>query len=210
MLPILHLNGYKIAGPTVLARIPKQELSSLFAGYGYQAYFVEGDDPAEVHQSIAAAMDTVVEQIRAIQNDARANGFTTRPRWPMIVLRTPKGWTGPKKVDGVQIEGTFRAHQVPLDDFATKPEHIRMLEAWMKSYRPEELFDKSGRPVKELAELPPQGDRRMSANPHANGGLLLRDLCMPDFRDYAVKLCPRPAPTRPKPRACWAACCATS
>ena len=188
VLPILHLNGYKIAGPTVLARIPKQELSSLFVGYGYQAYFVEGDDPAVVHQSLAAAIDTVIEQIRAIQKEARANGFTKRPRWPLIVLRTPKGWTGPKQVDGVQIEGTFRAHQVPLEDFAAKPDHIRMLEAWMKSYRPSELFDKAGRPVGELTELAPKGTRRMSANPHSNGGLLLRDLCMPDFREYAVKV----------------------
>ncbi len=187
VLPILHLNGYKIAGPTVLARIPKQELASLFAGYGYQAYFVEGDEPRAVHQSLAAAMDTVIEQIRGIQQEARANGFKKRPRWPLIVLRTPKGWTGPKVVDGVQIEGTFRAHQVPLEDFGAKPDHIRLLETWMKSYRPEELFDKAGRPVAELTELAPKGDRRMSANPHANGGLLLRDLSMPDFRDYAVK-----------------------
>ncbi len=187
VLPILHLNGYKIAGPTVLARIPKQELSSLLSGYGYRAYFVEGDDPAIVHQALAAAMDAVIEEIRGIQNEARANGFSKRPRWPMIVLRTPKGWTGPKIVDGVQIEGTFRAHQVPLEDFAAKPEHIRLLESWMKSYRPEELFDKAGSPVPELTALPPKGERRMSANPHTNGGVLLRDLCMPDFRDYAVK-----------------------
>ena len=188
VLPILHLNGYKIAGPTVLARIPKQELSSLFAGYGYQAYFVEGDQPAEVHQSLAAAMDTVIEQIRTIQQEARTNGFTKRARWPLIVLRTPKGWTGPKQVDGVQVEGTFRAHQVPLDELATKPEHIRQLESWMKSYRPEELFDKEGHPVPELTDLAPKGERRMSANPHSNGGVLLRDLCMPDFRDYAIKI----------------------
>ena len=188
VLPILHLNGYKIAGPTVLARIPKQELASLFTGYGYQAHFVEDDDPAEVHQSLAAAMDTMIEQIRAIQSQARANGFTKRPRWPMLVLRTPKGWTGPKEVDGVPVEGTFRAHQVPLDAFASKPEHIRQLEAWMKSYKPEELFDKAGRPIPELTGLAPDGDRRMSANPHANGGLLLRDLRLPDFRAYAVMI----------------------
>jgi xylulose-5-phosphate/fructose-6-phosphate phosphoketolase len=191
VLPILHLNGYKIAGPTVLARIPKQELSSLFAGYGYQAYFVEGDDPAVVHQSIAAAMGTVIEEIREIQKEAREHGFTKRRRWPMIVLRTPKGWTGPKQVDGVQVEGTFRAHQVPLEDFAKKPAHIQLLETWMKSYRPEELFDDLGQPVAEITALPPKGDRRMSANVHANGGLLLRDLHMPDFRDYAVEV-PKP------------------
>ncbi|HEY1755136.1 MAG TPA: phosphoketolase family protein [Bryobacteraceae bacterium] len=191
VLPILHLNGYKIAGPTILARIPKQELSSLFAGYGYQAYFVEGDDPAEVHKSIAAAMETVVEEIRAIQSEARERGFTKRRRWPMIVLRTPKGWTGPKLVDGVQVEGTFRAHQVPLDDFAGKPAHIQQLEAWMKSYRPEELFDELGRPVAELTALPPKGHRRMSANVHTNGGLLLRDLRIPDFRSYAIEV-PQP------------------
>ena len=187
VLPILHLNGYKIAGPTVLARIPEQEVASLFAGYGYQAHFVEGDDPAEVHQSLAAALETVIEEIRDIQKDAREHGFTKRRRWPMIVLRTPKGWTGPKVVDGVQIEGTFRAHQVPLEDFAAKPAHIQLLEAWMKSYRPEELFDDLGRPVPEITGLAPKGDRRMSANVHTNGGLLLRDLHMPDFRDYAVE-----------------------
>ena len=186
VLPILHLNGYKIAGPTVLARLPKQEVSSLFAGYGYQAYFVEGDDPALVHQGLAGAMEAVVEEIRDIQREAREHGFTKRRRWPMIVLRTPKGWTGPKVVDGVQVEGTFRAHQVPLEDFTGKPAHIQMLEAWMKSYRPQELFDKSGRPVAEITALAPKGERRMSANPHSNGGLLLRDLHMPDFRDYAV------------------------
>ncbi len=188
VLPVLHLNGYKIAGPTVLARIPKQELSNLFAGYGYQAYFIEGSDPAEVHQAMAACMDTMIEQIRSIQSDARANGFSKRPRWPMLVLRTPKGWTGPKEVDGVPVEGTFRAHQVPLDDLAAKPERIRMLESWMKSYRPEELFDENGAPIAELTELAPEGDRRMGANPQANGGLLLRDLSMPDFRDYEVKI----------------------
>jgi len=191
VLPILHLNGYKIAGPTVLARIPEKEVASLFAGYGYQAYFVEGDDPAEVHQWLAAAMETVIEEIRDIQKDAREHGFTKRRRWPMIVLRTPKGWTGPKLVDGVQVEGTFRAHQVPLEDFAAKPAHIQQLEAWMKSYRPEELFDDLGRPVAGITELAPKGQRRMSANAHSNGGLLLRDLHMPDFREYAVEA-PRP------------------
>jgi len=191
VLPVLHLNGYKIAGPTVLTRIPKQELSSLFAGCGYQAYFVEGDDPEQVHPALAAAMEMVVEEIRSIQSEARDHGFTKRRRWPLIVLRTPKGWTGPKTVDGVQVEGTFRAHQVPLNDFAAKPAHIQQLEAWMKSYRPEELFDDAGRPVAELIALPPKGQRRMSANANANGGLLLRDLRMPDFRDYAVKV-PQP------------------
>ncbi len=191
VLPILHLNGYKIAGPTVLARIPKQELSSLFAGYGYQAYFIEGNDPAEVHQAVAAAMETVIAEIRAIQREAREHGFHARRRWPMIVLRTPKGWTGPKQVDGVQVEGTFRAHQVPLEDFGGKPAHIKLLEDWMKSYRPEELFDNLGRPVAEITALPPKGERRMSANVHTNGGMLLKALRMPDFRDYAIQV-PQP------------------
>jgi xylulose-5-phosphate/fructose-6-phosphate phosphoketolase len=185
VIPVLHLNGYKIAGPTVLARIGREELEDLFAGYGYKPYFVEGDQPERVHPLMAATMDAVLEEIRAIQRDARENGFSKRPRWPMIVLRTPKGWTGPKVVDGLQIEGTFRAHQVPLDHFS-KPGHLQMLEEWMKSYHPEELFDESGRLIPELAALAPEGDRRMGANPHANGGLLLKDLRMPEFRDYAV------------------------
>src|SRR5512142_2518661 len=187
-LAILHLNGYKIAGPTVLARIPRDELEALFFGYGYAPYFVEGDDPLEMHQQMAATLDRVVADIQKIQRDARTHGFKQRPHWPMIVLRSPKGWTGPKEVDGKQVEGTFRAHQVPVEDFVNKPEHMKILEAWMRSYRPEELFDQNGRLVPELAELAPRGTRRMGANPHANGGLLLRDLRMPDFREYAVSV----------------------
>ena len=190
VLPILHLNGYKIAGPTVLARIPKTELESLFRGYGYSPYFVEGDDPAQMHHLMAATADTIISEIKNIQRTARTKGFTSRPLWPMIILRTPKGWTGPKVVDGKPVEGTFRAHQVPMGDM-DKPDHIRILERWMKSYRPQELFDKSGRLRAELAELAPKGERRMGANPHANGGILLRDLRMPDFCDYAVKV-PQP------------------
>jgi xylulose-5-phosphate/fructose-6-phosphate phosphoketolase len=186
VLPILHLNGYKISGPTVLARIPHAELEALFRGYGYTPYFVEGDDPLVMHQLMAATLDTVVAEIKRIQQDARANGFRERPRWPMIILRSPKGWTGPKEVDGLKIEGTFRAHQVPLSELATKPEHIALLEQWMKSYRPEELFDENGRLVQLVADLAPEGTRRMSANPHANGGLLLKALRLPDFREYAV------------------------
>ena len=186
VLPILHLNGYKIAGPTVLARIPHGELKALFRGYGYTPHFVEGDDPMIMHQLMAATLDTVVGEIQCIQRDARKNGFKERPRWPMIILRSPKGWTGPKVVDGQSTEGTFRSHQVPLDDMS-RPGHMKILEKWMKSYRPQELFDKTGRLIPELAELAPRGERRMSANPHANGGLLLRDLRLPDFRDYAVK-----------------------
>ena len=191
VLPILHLNGYKIAGPTVLARISHEELEQLFRGYGYTPYFVEGDDPEQMHQLMALALDTAVAEIRRVQRDARADGFSERPRWPMIVLRSPKGWTGPKNVDDKPVEGTFRAHQVPVAEFATKPEHLKILEQWMKSYRPEELFDDNGRLLQELAELAPKGERRMGANPHANGGLLLRDLRMPDFRDYAVEV-PKP------------------
>jgi len=188
VLPILHLNGYKIAGPTVLARISRDELEALFRGYGYTPYFVEGDDPKEMHQLMAATLDTIVADIQHIQRDARKNGFKHRPRWPMIILRSPKGWTGPAVVDGKPVEGTFRAHQVPVAQLATKPRHLKILEQWMKSYRSRELFDKNGRLLAELAELAPNGERRMGANPHANGGLLLRDLRMPDFRDYAVKV----------------------
>jgi xylulose-5-phosphate/fructose-6-phosphate phosphoketolase len=188
VLPILHLNGYKIAGPTVLARISRDELEALFRGYGYTPYFVEGDDPSEMHQRMAATLDTIVAEIQHIQRDARKNGFRQRPRWPMIILRSPKGWTGPGVVDGKPVEGTFRAHQVPVAQLATRPRHLKILEQWMKSYRPRELFDRNGRLLAELAELAPKGERRMGANPHANGGLLLRDLNMPDFRDYAVKL----------------------
>ncbi|HEV3199533.1 MAG TPA: phosphoketolase family protein [Bryobacteraceae bacterium] len=191
VLPILHLNGYKIAGPTVLARIPKDELTDLFAGYGYHPYFVEGDDPEKMHQLMAATLETALSRIRLIQQAARQDGNTTRPIWPMIVLRSPKGWTGPKMVDGKQLEGSFRSHQVPVDDFKSKPEHIRILEDWMRSYRPDELFDKTGRLIPELAELAPVKERRMGANPHTNGGTLLKDLQMPDFRDYAVDV-PKP------------------
>jgi xylulose-5-phosphate/fructose-6-phosphate phosphoketolase len=188
VLPILHLNGYKISNPTVLGRISNEELSDLFRGYGYNPFFVEGDEPEKMHQLMAGTLEAVLADIRALQQDARANGFRTRPRWPMIVLRTPKGWTGPKTVDGKPVEGTFRSHQVPLADLATRRDRRRMLEEWMKSYKPEELFDQNGKLLPELAELAPQGARRMGANPHANGGLLLRDLAMPDFRDYAVEV----------------------
>ena len=188
VLPILHLNGYKISNPTILARITHEELEQLLRGYGWTPYFVEGSDPALMHETMAATLDTVLEEIKNIQQDARANGSGKRPRWPMIVLNTPKGWTGPKKVDGLQIEGTFRAHQVPLSDPSTHPEHLKLLEEWLRSYRPEELFDERGRLKSELAELAPKGERRMGANPHANGGALLRDLRMPDFRDYAVEV----------------------
>ena len=186
VLPILHLNGYKISNPTVLARISREELEQLLRGYGWTPHFVEGHEPAPMHEAMAATLDAVVEEIKRIQEDARRNGNLTRPRWPMIVLNSPKGWTGPKMVDGLQVEGTFRAHQVPLSDPATHPEHLKLLEDWLRSYRPQELFDEHGRLVPELAELAPEGARRMGANPHANGGILLRDLRMPDFRDYAV------------------------
>ena len=186
VLPILHLNGYKIANPTVLARIPREELESLFIGYGYRPYFVEGDEPSRVHQRMAATLDTVMAEIRAIQHEARTRGASGRPRWPMIVLRTPKGWTGPKEVDGRKSEGTWRSHQVPFSAMAGKPEHLSLLEDWMKSYRPEDLFDPNGALKPELAALAPKGERRMGANPHANGGLLLRDLQLPDFREFAV------------------------
>jgi xylulose-5-phosphate/fructose-6-phosphate phosphoketolase len=186
VLPILHLNGYKIANPTVLARIPPDELRALLEGYGYAPRFVEGSDPATMHQRMAATLDEVVETIAEIQHGARKRGELGRPHWPMIVLRTPKGWTGPKEVDGLPAEGSFRSHQVPLADLASKPEHLAQLEAWMRSYRPEELFDEGGALRPELAALAPKGGKRMGANRHANGGLLLRDLEMPDFRDYAV------------------------
>ena len=191
VLPILHLNGYKIANPTVLARIERAELEALLRGYGYVPYFVEGNDPEPMHRLMEETLDRVVADIRQIQSDARTRGVTRRPRWPMIVLNTPKGWTGPKVVDGEQIEGTYRAHQVPLSAPRTNPEHLTILERWMRSYRPEELFDDRGRLRPELAELAPRGERRMGANPHANGGLLLRDLRLPDFRRYAVDI---PAP----------------
>jgi xylulose-5-phosphate/fructose-6-phosphate phosphoketolase len=185
VLPILHLNGYKIAGPAMLARIPADELEALFRGYGYTPYMVAGDDPLEMHQRMAATLDRAVDDIRAIQHDAREHGFKERPRWPMLILRSPKGWTGPKMVDGKQTEGSFRSHQVPMGDM-DRPEHIKLLEKWLKSYRPQELFETSGRLNLDLSALAPTGERRMSANPHANGGLLLRDLRLPDFRRYAV------------------------
>ncbi|HJX48906.1 MAG TPA: phosphoketolase family protein [Gaiellaceae bacterium] len=186
VLPILHLNGYKIANPTVLARIPEAELVALLEGYGWRPLIVAGDDPAVVHELFASALDEALDGIAEAQRAARGGASTVRPQWPMIVLRTPKGWTGPKQVDGLQIEGTWRSHQVPVSDVRGNPEHLRILEEWLRSYRPEELFDEDGRLVAELAELAPRGDRRMSANPHANGGVLLRDLDLPDFRDYAV------------------------
>ncbi len=191
VLPILHLNGYKIAGPTVLARIPHAELEALFVGYGYKCHFVEGHEPAAMHQQMAQTMDTVIAEVKAIQQDARTNGFCTRPAWPMIILRSPKGWTGPKELDGKPIEGTFRAHQVPLDAVVARPDELRMLEEWMRSYRPEELFNDQGKFRDEYAALAPEGDRRMGANPHANGGLLLKALALPDFSDYAVDV-PKP------------------
>jgi xylulose-5-phosphate/fructose-6-phosphate phosphoketolase len=194
VLPFLHLNGYKIANPTVLARIPEAELVSLLEGYGWRPLIVAGDQPVAVHQALAAALDDALDEIAAFQRAARNGGETARPRWPMIVLRTPKGWTGPKTVDGVQIEGTWRAHQVPVLAAREDPEHLRILEDWMSSYRPDELFDEEGRLIAELAALAPRGERRMSANPHANGGVLLRELDLPDFRDYAVAV-DKPATT---------------
>jgi xylulose-5-phosphate/fructose-6-phosphate phosphoketolase len=191
VLPILHLNGYKIANPAVLARITREELEQLFRGYGWTPHWVEGADPQTMHRAMASTLDLVIGEIRQIQTSARINGQALRPRWPMIVLATPKGWTGPKVVDGHPIEGTFRAHQVPLNDPRSNPEHLEMLQAWMKSYRPEELFDERGTLKPALAELAPVGARRMGANPHANGGLLLCDLRVPDFRNYAVSV---PAP----------------
>ncbi len=192
VLPVLHLNGYKIANPTVLARIPEDELASLMRGYGYTPHFVTGSEPMAVHEQLATTLDVVLDDIASFQHEAREDALLgrtrtrARPAWPMIVLRTPKGWTGPKEVDGLTVEGTFRSHQVPLAATRTNPEHRAMLETWMRSYHPEELFDATGRLIPELQALAPQGDRRMSANPHANGGRLLRDLSMPDFRAYAV------------------------
>ena len=188
VLPILHLNGYKIANPCVLARISHEELDHLFRGYGYTPYFVEGDDPMKMHQLMASTLDTVNKEIQIIKADARKKGGNKRPRWPMIVLRTPKGWTCPKTIDGKKTEGYWRSHQVPMGEMHEKPGHITILEKWMKTYKPNELFDKNGKLIPELADLPPKGERRMSANPHANGGLLLKDLRMPDFRSYALKV----------------------
>ena len=197
VLPILHLNGYKIANPTILARISRQELESLFVGYGYKPYFVEGSDPEEMHQLMAHTLDEVIAEIKSLQYEARVNGAlrhaqdAERPRWPMIILRSPKGWTGPREVDGLKTEDYWRSHQVPFSEIAGKPEHLKLLEGWMESYKPDELFTDDGTLVPELAELAPRGLHRMGANPHANGGLLLRDLRMPDFRDYAVDV-PKP------------------
>ncbi|HSA62393.1 MAG TPA: phosphoketolase family protein [Nitrospiraceae bacterium] len=188
VLPILHLNGYKIANPCVLARISHEELDQLFRGYGYRPYFVEGQEPARMHQLMAAALDACCDEIRRIQNRARKHGVQERPRWPMIILRSPKGWTCPKEIDGKRTEGYWRSHQVPMGEMHDKPGHVKILEKWMKGYKPEELFDKTGRLKPELAGLAPKGERRMSANPHANGGLLLKDLRLPDFRTYAVKV----------------------
>ncbi len=191
VLPILHLNGYKIANPTILGRMTDEQLTQLFLGYGYEPYFVEGSDPELMHPLMAGTLDTVVAEIHAIQQRARVQGDTQEPRWPMIVLRTPKGWTGPKFVDGKPVEGTWRAHQVPLSELASKPEHLKQLEEWMKSYHAEELFGEDGKLIPELSALAPKGNRRMGANPQANGGILLKDLVMPDFEDYQVKV-PKP------------------
>src|ERR1700676_1907899 len=188
VLPILHLNGYKIANPTVLARIPQEELESLFRGYGYTPYTLEGDDPPVMHQKMAAILDQIFDEIAAIQKAARQNNNSARPRWPMLILRTPKGWTGPKMVDGKQVEGTWRSHQVPFAELHEKPGHLKILEDWMRGYKPEELFDAQGALMPALADLPPKGKRRMGMNPHANGGLLLGPLHLPQFRSYAVEV----------------------
>jgi xylulose-5-phosphate/fructose-6-phosphate phosphoketolase len=195
VLPILHLNGYKINNPTLLSRISHQELDDLFRGYGWVPHFVEGDDPDTMHRAMAATMEECLLQIRAIQAEARSSGVATRARWPMIVLRSPKGWTGPQEVDGHKVEGFWRSHQVPLSGMHDNPAHLKQLEDWLRSYRPEELFDHNGTFIPELKELAPAGQRRMSANPHANGGLLRRDLRLPDFRDYAAEV-PRPGQMR--------------
>jgi xylulose-5-phosphate/fructose-6-phosphate phosphoketolase len=191
VLPILHLNGFKIANPTIFARIPREELVEFMRGCGWEPYFVAGDDPAVMHPLMASTLDRVMADIQSIHREAREGRNTSRPRWPMIVLQTPKGWTGPKFVDGKQVEGTFRSHQVPLANTATNPEHLKQLVEWLKSYRPEELFDENGRLRPELQSLAPAGERRMGANPHANGGILLKDLRLPDFTEYAVDV---PAP----------------
>ncbi|HEV2280525.1 MAG TPA: phosphoketolase family protein, partial [Acidobacteriaceae bacterium] len=193
VLPVLHLNGYKIANPTIMGRMPHRELEWLFGGYGWNPYFVEGDDPQALHPVMAATLERCVEEVRTIQREAREEGKLTGgthgyPRWPMIVLRTPKGWTGPKEVDGHKVEGFWRAHQVPILEVAENPQHLKLLEDWLRGYKPEELFDEDGRPMQELLDLAPKGDRRMTANPNANGGKLRKPLRMPDFRDYAVKV----------------------
>jgi xylulose-5-phosphate/fructose-6-phosphate phosphoketolase len=188
ILPILHLNGYKIANPTVLARVPKSELRALFTGYGYAARFLEGHDPSKMHQAMAAALEQMLQEIRVIQNTARNGNDMERPRWPLLILRTPKGWTGPKRVDGKPVEGTWRSHQVPITDVHENPQHLKILEKWMRSYEPEKLFDGEGRLHPELAKLAPKGERRMGMNPHANGGRLLTALVLPDFRNYSVRV----------------------
>jgi xylulose-5-phosphate/fructose-6-phosphate phosphoketolase len=194
VLPILHLNGYKIHNPTILARISHEELANLFQGYGYTPYFVEGDDPESMHQAMAATLEHCVQEIKAVQQEARSTGVAKRPRWPMIILRSPKGWTAPKEVDGHKLEGFWRSHQVPMTDVGTNPAHLDILEQWLKSYKPEELFDETGKLIPELKELAPHGHLRMSANPAANGGLLRKALKMPDFRSYAVPI-PKPGTT---------------
>ncbi|GCE23844.1 hypothetical protein KDK_76440 [Dictyobacter kobayashii] len=186
VLPILHLNGYKISGPTVLGREENEEVSQLISAHGYEVFVVEGDDPKTVHQLFAETLDICYAKIRACQEDARQNGFSSRPKWPAIILRTPKGWTGPKVVDNIPIEGTFRAHQVPVSDVQNNPEHLKILENWLRSYKPEELFDEEGHLLPELAELAPKGERRMGANPHANGGKILVELDLPEFKGYAL------------------------
>lgn len=188
VLPILHLNGYKIANPTFLSRIPKKEIENLFYGYGYKPYFVEGEVPEIIHQEMAATVDKVVEEIQAIQKEARTNGFKKRPRWPMIILKTPKGWTGPKEIEGKKIEGNWRSHQVPFAEINQKNGHLKLLEEWLKSYKPEELFDKEGKFIQELADLAPKGQKRMGDNPHANGGIFLKKLKLPDFRNYGLEI----------------------
>ncbi|MDD5773929.1 MAG: phosphoketolase family protein [bacterium] len=194
VLPILHLNGYKISNPTILARISHEELKCLFSGYGYKPYFVEGSDPEAMHRLMAETLDKIFNEIKSLQDEARKESLPKRPLWPMIVLRTPKGWTCPKEIDGLKAEGSWRSHQVPLSEMAEKPEHIKILEGWMKSYKPENLFDKKGKLIDELAELPPEGNRRMGSNPHANGGAILKDLKMPNFIKYAVSV-PNPGET---------------
>ncbi len=188
VIPILHLNGYKIANPSVLSRIPEEELEQLLKGYGYKPYFIEGNVPEVLHVELADTLDTIIGEIKAIQQEARTNGFSKRPAWPMIVFKTPKGWTGPAVVDGIPIENTWRSHQVPLSELATKPEHIAILESWMKSYEPEKLFDRNGKLIEELASLAPAGERRMGSNPHANGGRVLNTLTMPDFRKVGLRV----------------------
>lgn len=188
VLPILHLNGYKIANPTLYARIPEEDLIDLFKGYGWKPYVIEGDDPMEMHKKMVSLLDSVMEEIKAIKKNAKENNDLTQPVWPMIIFKSPKGWTGPKFVDGLPVEGTFRSHQVPITDPATNPEHLKQLEDWLRSYKPEELFDENGQLRKELAELAPKGERRMGANPHANGGLLLKNLRLPDFSKYGIEV----------------------